>query len=262
MPDKKFLEKQHYDRKALDRPYNTGSDAGNTNLADEALYAAHRYFDQVVKVVISTKQQGLILDYGCGTGSRTMSYASDQWLLTGIDISPESIKIAQKTAQQKGIRADYKIMDCENMQFEDSRFDLVIDYGTFSSLDIKKAIIEINRILKKTGTLIAIETLGHNPLFNLKRKLNVLLKKRTEWAVEHIMKIPDWEYLQSFFEHTEIKYFALFTPYTVPLLKITKGTYRTFISENAAKLDDNLLKNKFLQKWAFKAVAVMTNPLK
>ena len=49
-----------------------------------------------------------------------------------------------------------------------NKFDLILDYGTFSSLDIQLALPELIRVLKPNGTIIAVETLGHNPLFNLK----------------------------------------------------------------------------------------------
>jgi ubiquinone/menaquinone biosynthesis C-methylase UbiE len=262
MLDKKVIEKQHYDAKVLDQFHDTQVDYGLTSLADQALIAAHRYFDRVVKETIAHRQKGDILDYGCGTGVKTISYASDRWRLTGIDISPESVKFARKLAQQRGITADYMIMDCENMQFPDNRFDVIIDYGTFSSLDINKAMFEIIRVLKKNGTLIAIETLGHNPLYNLRRKINVLTKRRTAWAAGHIMKLSDWAHMTSYFRQSEIKHFALLTPCTVPLLKLVPGRYREHITNCCAKIDDRLLNYKSFQKMAFKTVAVMADPAK
>ena len=52
-------------------------------------------------------------------------------------------------------------MDCENLTFIDSRFDIIYDFGTFSSLDMNKAIVELRRVLfKPDGYLLAIKLLA------------------------------------------------------------------------------------------------------
>ncbi|PIU24464.1 hypothetical protein COT12_00910, partial [Candidatus Berkelbacteria bacterium CG08_land_8_20_14_0_20_39_8] len=79
-------------------------------------------------------------------------------------------------------------MDCEKMEFPDNLFDIIFDGGTFSSIDLVKAYPELSRVLKPDGFLIGIETFGHNPFTNLKRKINKLIGKRTEWATAHIFR--------------------------------------------------------------------------
>jgi len=90
----------------------------------------------------------------------------------------------------------FQIMDCEKTKFPDNTFDIVFDFGTLSSINIKKVVPEIIRILKPVGALICIETLGHNPIINFKRQINVLLGQRTRWASSHIMKLNNWEFIE------------------------------------------------------------------
>lgn len=106
------------------------------------------------------------------------------------------------------------------MDFPDSHFDVIVDYGTFSSLDMSKALPEIIRVLKPAGTIICIETLGHNPFTNLKRTINVLLGKRTKWAATHIMKMKDWKHIFQYFIEYNIYYFGFTTLLLKPVYKI------------------------------------------
>jgi len=87
-------------------------------------------------------------------------------------------------------------MDCEKTSFDDNYFDIIFDFGTFSSIDINLAIKEISRIIKPDGLLVCIETLGHNPIINFKRQINVLLGQRTRWASSHNMKLNNWEFIE------------------------------------------------------------------
>ncbi len=153
-------------------------------------------------------------------------------------------------------------MDCERMQFPADSFDVLFDYGTFSSLDMEKAFPEILRVLKPTGSLIAIETLGHNPLANLIRKINVIRGKRTKWAAEHIVKMSVWNHFKKIFETFEIKYFGLFSLFVVQFVRIIPSKYQQFIIDFFQTVDDKLLHYNFFKKWAFKTVVVLNNPIK
>jgi len=113
--------------------------------------------------------------------------------------------------------------------------------------------------LKPDGFLIGIETLGHNPLTNLKRKINVLLGKRTKWAAEHIMKTEDIENAKNYFGKTEIYYFHLISWLAFPFMGLPGGNLLLKLLEIK---DGILLKIPFLRKYAFKVVFVFSEPRK
>ena len=155
-------------------------------------YISYRHLESLLKKYSAGKT---VLDYGCGTGIHSISpihYGAKY--VVGIDISEESLKIAREHARREGVaeKVTFKIMDCEKMEFPDNSFDIILDCGAFSSLDLEYALQELARVLKPDGMLIGIETLGHNPFANLKRRLNHLRGTRTKWAAGHILKMDDY----------------------------------------------------------------------
>jgi ubiquinone/menaquinone biosynthesis C-methylase UbiE len=258
----KSEEEKHYDSKYLDNREYSYPDENELIINDKVNIAARRYIENTAREIIKKRQYGEILDYGCAIGEKTYKFSSENWKISGIDISSKSVHIARLLSDKFNINAEYVVMDCENLTFTDSRFDIIYDFGTFSSLDMNKAIVELCRVLKPDGYLLAIETLGDNPVFKLKRFLNVVFGSRTRWAANHIMKIKDWEKIRKLFNNSDIKYFSLFTPYLSPILRIIPHKRHYKIISYFEKLDSKLLKYRFFKQFAFKAVAILSNPVK
>jgi ubiquinone/menaquinone biosynthesis C-methylase UbiE len=211
----KKIEKKHYNSIAI-----SSQEKGIKNADDFVNVQADEYFHSQVRECLKRKETGLILDYGCGTGDKLERYHKFQkWSIIGIDISEESIKLARKS-HDFTTQVKYMVMDCEKTEFPDNTFDIIIDYGTFSSVDIKKGSREISRIIKPDGILICIETLGHNPFANINRKINMLRGKRTIWATNHIMTNNSWRNFKRKFEHESTHYFNLLPILFVPLFRI------------------------------------------
>lgn len=252
MTDYKAKEREHYNSRYT--IYN-GS-AITENDSDLVNKNAINHFYQYVIDIQSVLGSGRILDYGCGIGDKSTSVLHPEWTLDGIDISEESIAIAQRKYAQD-INVSFSVMDCENTTFPDNTFDLIFDYGSFSSIDIKKAIKEITRILKPNGTLIAIETLGHNPILNFKRRISVFTGRRTRWASTHIMRIQNWQYIQKYFRISKISHFNILAIYISPFLGIMPKHTREVMLKRIWSIDKALLKNKNLSKYAFKSVACL-----
>ncbi len=198
----------------------------------------------------------IVLDYGCGNGSHSIEIAKmGTKKVVGIDLSEKSLELAnyklQTTNYELKNKVEFLKMDCEKMEFPDNSFDVVFDGGTFSSLDINKALPEITRVLKPGGCLIGIETLGHNPLTNLKRKFNKLTGKRTVWAAEHILRMEDLKEAQKYFSKVEVHYFHLISWLAFPFLRFPGGKLLLKVLEF---LERPFLKLPFLKKYAFKVV--------
>lgn len=109
--------------------------------------------------------KGKVLEVGIGTG-KNLKYYSEDVELTGIDISPKMLAKAVKKKEKLGIRADLKLMDAQQMKFDDDIFDFVVVTFVLCSVpDPIKALHEIGRVLKKDGKLIALEhVLSKNPI--------------------------------------------------------------------------------------------------
>jgi len=201
----------------------------------------------------------MLLDYGCGNGIHSTWPAKNGAVVVGIDLSEKSLDVAKTRAQREELEDKTRFfkMDCEKTGFKDDSFDIVFDGGTFSSLDLKKALPELARILKPDGFLLGIETFGHNPLTNLKRRLNKVTGKRTEWAVSHIFRLEDLQEAKKYFDKTEIIFFHLTSWIIFPFLKIPGSKFFLNLFEAVDKV---LLKIPFLRKYSFKVVFIFSHP--
>ena len=97
---------------------------------------------------------GNILEIGPGPGYiglellKKLSGAA----LTGCEISPAMIKIAEKNAASYGVDAKYVQGNAISMPFEDSSFDAVISNGSLHEWeDPKRVFNEIYRVLRQGG---------------------------------------------------------------------------------------------------------------
>jgi len=189
MEKRKQKEIEYYDKEA-EQSSDEAKESGSRGGFNPFSLSSYNFLKEFLKNKCQGKQ---ILDYGCGTGVHSVWLAEYGVKVTGIDLSTKSL-VAAKERIKKTRRDDnieFLIMDCEKMDFADNSFDIIFDGGTFSSIDLNKAYPELSRVLKPEGFLIGIETFGHNPFTNFKRRINKLMGKRTGWAAEHIFKTND-----------------------------------------------------------------------
>lgn len=96
-----------------------------------------------------------ILDVGCGTGFFTILLAKEGHEVIGIDLTPEMIERSIKLAKEEQANCHFRVMDAENLEFEDETFDLVITRNlTWTLPDVEQAYGEWKRVLKKDGMLL------------------------------------------------------------------------------------------------------------
>ena len=101
--------------------------------------------------------EGRVLEIGVGTGMN-LRYYNPNAELTAIDISQKMLEKAKERAGNLGLHVDFRLMDAQDLEFEDSSFDYVI--GTFvlcSIPDPVKALKEIRRVVKEGGKIVFIE---------------------------------------------------------------------------------------------------------
>ena len=129
-----------------------------------------------------------VLDIGCGGGLAAETLAKQQADVTGIDLSLESIKVAQEHAKKENLNIDYYWAVAENLPFSDNQFDAVLCCDVLEHVtDWQKVISEVYRVLNKNG-LFFFDTINRN----LKSKLIMI------WLLEDILhQIPkglhDWQ---------------------------------------------------------------------
>jgi ubiquinone/menaquinone biosynthesis C-methylase UbiE len=251
----KKTEEQHYDIKAQYRKNPV------VRYSDYVVKESLEFYYRQIREKLPESQEVQILDYGCGGGEKHFQFAKSNNHILGIDISSKSVEIANQQAKEQKLNAEYLVMDCEKMTFPDHKFDMVLDFGTFSSLNMEMAIKELCRVMKKDGIMICFETYGHNPFMKIKRGISVLTGRRTKWAANHIMKKRSWDMIGNQFESNRIHYFHFLVLFLPIFLKIVPKSLGDKILSVVEKIDKAILKIRIFQFLAFKTVVVASCPV-
>ena len=102
-----------------------------------------------------------VLEAGCGVGAQTQIIAPKNLdsTFTSIDLSEDSINEAKKLINSLDItNVEFRQADIYNLPFKNETFDSVIICFVLEHLhDTAQALNELKRVLKKGGTIIAIE---------------------------------------------------------------------------------------------------------
>jgi ubiquinone/menaquinone biosynthesis C-methylase UbiE len=104
---------------------------------------------------------GLVLEAGCGTGAQTTIIApkNPECDFISIDISDKSLEKAEENSQKQKIRnVKFQAANVYSLPFEDESFDHVFVCFLLEHLpDPVRALTSLKRVLKKGGTIMAIE---------------------------------------------------------------------------------------------------------
>ncbi len=200
-----------------------------------------------------------VLDFACGNGENGIYAAQYGAEVIGIDISPEGVENANLNAKQAGVddHCRFEVMDGENMAFPDNAFDLAVEYGALHHVDLDKAMIELNRVLKPGGEMICIEALRHNPIIHWYRKKTPQL--RTQWEFEHILGVEDLAIAGKYFHKVDVSFFHLAVLAAVPFRKTRCfKPVRAFLN----KIDSLLLRSETIGKYGWIMIFSMSKPRK
>lgn len=195
------------------------------------------------------------LDYACGDGLFAFQMAEGGADAFGIDISPVSVSNAAKEAKKRGVSAQFAVMDCENLEFPDSTFDLINVNGVLHHLDVRRAYSEMARVLKPTGTVLCVEAMRHNPIFQAYRMLTPHL--RTDYEARHILRRRDVLAAREYFGSVNWRFFHLASLVAVPFRDA--GLFEPMLSALEA-VDSALLKVTPIRWWAWQIAFVLSNP--
>ena len=106
------------------------------------------YFIQLGHIKAGRK----VLELGCGYGEFTKRVASTRASITAIDISPDLLKLATGSIKNRNVR--FQIQNAERMDFDDESFDVVFGSSILHHLNLRPALVETYRVLKKGGSLV------------------------------------------------------------------------------------------------------------
>ncbi|HWP42667.1 MAG TPA: class I SAM-dependent methyltransferase [Blastocatellia bacterium] len=98
-----------------------------------------------------------VLDIGCGSGAYSLWFAERGAEVTGIDLSPVMVALAEEKARQRRLDMRLRAGDVkEGLPFEDGEFDIVFSATMLHYVeDLGGLFKEAARVMKRGGRLIA-----------------------------------------------------------------------------------------------------------
>jgi SAM-dependent methyltransferase len=129
----------------------------------ESAYAGQAPWDigrpQKALIDVADQITGSILDAGCGTGENALFFARRGQKVTGIDFLEEPITRARRKAVERGLSANFLVMDALALKDLPEVFDGVIDSGllhVFSDEDRRRYVEGLATVLKPGGRLFLL----------------------------------------------------------------------------------------------------------
>jgi ubiquinone/menaquinone biosynthesis C-methylase UbiE len=250
---RKAAEQEHYDRRAgdLDDPrYDWTSGAARM---DPALRAPYRHLEGLLAETSGKR----ILDFGCGHGIFSVPPARQGAQVVGVDISPRSLAFACRRAAREQVsgRMRFCVGDCERLPFPDHTFDIVMSCGVLSCLNLRDGLSEVARVLRPDGRAIFVDTLGHNPVMNLRRRWATWRGHRTGWTTRHILTVADLRIFDQQFNRCSVRPFDLAT-----LLLARCSWHGDWLLQAVSAVDRWMLEHTALNRLAFKVVVEVSGP--
>ena len=112
------------------------------------------YFQSMIEFLIKSPSKNL-LEVGCGMGTDTIVFAKNGFNVTGIDLTPAHIELAEKLFSLYNSKGTFLKGNAEDLPFDDNSYGGVYSFGVLHhTKNTSKAIKEIHRILQPNGRAI------------------------------------------------------------------------------------------------------------
>jgi ubiquinone/menaquinone biosynthesis C-methylase UbiE len=228
------------------------------------------------KNYIGDFENKIMLEIGCGNGETSVWFAKNGAEVYGLDISDESIKIAERRCCENGVtdRAHFFVSSAEKTKFSDNFFDIIFINVSLHHLEVDQALNEFKRVLKPNGIFVAIEPFVFSKTIQKIRTSKLVTKLypvRQETPTERILFSDDLDLVKQFFSEVEYRPYRIFSPFIFkvkPLFFFLANVFykkendiekrRRKMNRSFQKIDEIILKlfpfTKFLSRYiVFKA---------
>jgi ubiquinone/menaquinone biosynthesis C-methylase UbiE len=158
------------------------------NFFDRLLFAGGREW-------VCSQAEGDVLEIGVGTGRNLPHYRKDV-RLTGIELSPAMLEIAQARARELGRDVDLRVGDAHALEFPDESFDAVVCTLSLCTIpDDRAAVAEVRRVLRPGGRFLLLEHV-RSPLLPIRLGQRLLEPLAVRFEADHLLREPI-EHLQA-----------------------------------------------------------------
>ena len=110
-----------------------------------------------------------VLDFACGAGVTSAWLASKGVGVTGVELSPASLRVARQVALELNFDIEFLEADIEKATLPDGRFDGLVGRYALHHLDVAKVAPVLARCLAPTGRGAFLETMAINPILRFAR---------------------------------------------------------------------------------------------
>jgi len=160
----------------------------------------------------------VMLEVGCGNGKTSVWFAKNGVEVYGLDISDESIKIAERRSKENGTaeKTHFLVSPAENTKFSDNFFDIVFINVSLHHLEVEMALKEFKRVLKPNGIFVAIEPFVFSKTIQKIRTSKLVTKLypvRQETPTERILFSDDLDLVKQVFSGVEYHPYRIFSPF-------------------------------------------------
>lgn len=253
--DPKRLEADRYDRRAraaLQADAPVLPDGDGAGAVPPALRRPYEVFEEQVRAAV---QPGVeLLDVCCGTGRYSLVGALAGARVTAADLAENNLVLVQRRAARAGLTIETAVADAERLPFAAAAFDVVTCVGSLSYVDLAVFVAEIRRVLRPGGRFICVDSLNHNPVYRLNRRLQHWRGERGLSTLQRMPTCDRIERLAEGFELAEVSYHGVLS-FLAPLACRLAGEQLA-----AAWLDSFDQRHPALKRWAFKFVFSGSTP--
>jgi len=193
------------------RPFESG--VASVPPVLRAPYAAYE------RAILATLRPGLrILELGSGTGRHSAVLTGLGSDVTCTDVATRALELLSERMRAAGQTVRVVTTPMESTPFEDASFDLVACAGSLSYEDPEALDREIMRVLRPGGSFIGVDTLAHNPVLGIARRIRQwAAPNRTRSTLQHLASLDRVQRLAGLFDRSTIHGFGAWSWVWMPL---------------------------------------------
>jgi len=127
-------------------------------------FPTNELYDDIAAAARRLAQGKQALDLGCGSGTQSLALLAQGFAVVSADLSEEATRVTQSNSRDAGRSLPVLRADAESLPFPDASFDVCVCsmlLHHFKTLD--KVAVELQRVVRPGGVVLAFDTNAHNP---------------------------------------------------------------------------------------------------
>jgi len=213
---------------------------GNLNylqmLSKLGIGGAHPGGISLTKAIFDQEQfpiNHIVLDAGCGTGQTCYYLYQLGYDVIGLDFDSLMIKHAKKRNMECLSDILYLQEDLSSTSLSDQSVDIILCESVLNFTKLENTLIELKRILKQNGVIIAIEMVQKEPLFD-----SEYAEITSFYGFPAILSIEEWEKV---FKQYGLTIFKIQSEDDFPSINIEEPTTEFHITDSTPQTAFDLL---------------------